>query len=69
VPIAAYATPLHPGQINLQALVGNLDGTKLIQVEKKGNRVDAEKIGFLAARSLRNLGAEEILKEILNINS
>lgn len=69
VPIAAYATLLEPGQINLQALVGNLDGTKLIKVEKKGNRVDAEKIGFLAAQSLRSLGVEEILNEILNINS
>ncbi|TLY48642.1 MAG: hydroxymethylbilane synthase [Gammaproteobacteria bacterium] len=69
VPIAAYATPLDQGQINLQALVGNLDGTKLIQVEKRGNIADAEKIGLLAAQSLRNLGVEEILKEIVNINS
>lgn len=69
VPIAAYATPLDHGQISLQALVGNLDGTKIIKVEKKGNIVDAEKIGLLAAQSLRNLGAEKILKEILNINS
>lgn len=68
VPIAAYATSLDHGQLSLQALVGNLDGTKLIKVEKKGAIGDAEKIGLLAAQSLRNLGAEEILKEILNIN-
>lgn len=68
VPIAAYATSLDHGQLSLQALVGNLDGTKLIKIEKKGAIDDAEKIGFLAAQSLRNLGAEEILKEILNIN-
>lgn len=66
VPIAAYATS-DRGQLSLQALVGNLDGTKLIKVEKKGAFDDAEKIGLLAAQSLRNLGAEEILKEILNI--
>jgi hydroxymethylbilane synthase len=68
VPIAAYATSQDHGQLSLQALVGNLDGTKQIRVEKKGAIADAEKIGFLAALSLRNLGAEEILKEILNIN-
>ncbi len=69
VPIAAYATTLGHGQLSLRALVGNLEGTKLIKVEKQGSIVDAEKIGFLAAQSLRNLGAEEILKEILNMDS
>lgn len=69
VPIAAYATSLGRGQLSLQALVGNLDGTKLIKVEKLGSITDAEKIGLLAAQSLRNLGVEEILKEILSINS
>jgi hydroxymethylbilane synthase len=69
VPIAACATTLGHGQLSLQALVGNLKGTKLIKVEKKGSIDDAEKIGFLAAQSLRNLGVEEILKEILHMNS
>ncbi len=69
VPIAAYATSLSHGQLNLQALVGNLDGTKLIKVEKLGSITDAEKIGLLAAQTLRNLGVEEILKEVLSINS
>ena len=69
VPIAAYATTLGHAQLSLRALVGNLEGTKLIKVEKQGSIVDAEKIGFLAAQSLRNLGAEEILKEILNMDS
>jgi hydroxymethylbilane synthase len=69
VPIAAYATSLGRGQLSLQALVGNLEGTKLIKVEKLGSITDAEKIGLLAAQSLRNLGVEEILKEILSINS
>jgi hydroxymethylbilane synthase len=68
VPIAAYATSLDHGQLSLKTLVGNLDGTKLIKVEKKGAIDDAEKIGLLAAQSLRKLGAEEILKEVLNIN-
>ena len=65
VPIAAYATTLDHGQLSLRALVGNLEGTKLIKVEKQGSIADAEKIGFLAAQSLRDLGVEEILKEIL----
>lgn len=65
VPIAAYATSLSHSQLNLQALVGSLDGTKLIKVEKRGLITDAEKIGLLAAQALRNLGVEEIL----NINS
>lgn len=69
VPIAAYATSLSHGQLSLQALVGNLDGTKLIKVEELGAIADAEKIGLLAAQTLRNLGVEEILKQILNINS
>ncbi|MFZ0219425.1 MAG: hydroxymethylbilane synthase [Candidatus Aquirickettsiella sp.] len=69
VPIAAYATSLGHGQMSLQALVGSVDGTKLIKVEKQGLFADAEKIGFLAAQSLRDLGVEDILKEILNINS
>lgn len=66
VPIAAYATTLGYGQLNLRALVGNLEGTKLIKVEKQGSIADAEKIGFLAAQNLRDLGVEEILKGILN---
>lgn len=69
VPIAAYATPLDHSQIILKALVGKLDGTKLIKVEKQGCIMDAEKIGFLAAQSLRALGVEKILKDILDINS
>jgi hydroxymethylbilane synthase len=66
VPIAAYAISLDHGQINLQALVGKLDGTKLIKVEKQGYIADAEKIGLLAAQSLRDLGVDEILNDILN---
>jgi hydroxymethylbilane synthase len=69
VPIAAYATSLGHDLISLQALVGSLDGTKLIKVEKQGFIADAEKIGFLAARSLRELGVDKILQEILTISS
>lgn len=70
VPIAAYAALSRDQcQISLQALVGKLDGTQLIRVEKQGEITDAEKIGFLAAQSLRDLGAEEILKGILGMHS
>lgn len=69
VPIAAYALSLGQGQISLEALVGKLDGTQLIRVEKQGEITDAEKIGFLAAQSLRDFGAEEILQGILDTHS
>jgi hydroxymethylbilane synthase len=69
VPIAAYALLVDQDQINLQALVGKVDGSKLIKVEKQGCVTDAEKIGRLAAQNLRDLGVDEILKEILDKNS
>jgi hydroxymethylbilane synthase len=69
VPIAAYAAPLGNDQMSLRALVGKPDGTELIKVEKQGSIRDAEKIGFLAAESLRALGVDTILQEILKISA
>lgn len=69
VPIAAYATALDHHQIRLHALVGKPDGTAQVTAEKEGAMSDAEKIGLLAAQSLRDQGVEEILKTILTINA
>lgn len=67
VPLAAYAASLGQDFIRLQAFVGSSDGTTQIKVEKQGPRVEAEKIGFLAAQDLRALGVEEILNKFKRI--
>ena len=63
VPIASFAQ-LENDEITLRALVGSVDGTRIIRSELAGNSHAAEQIGIAAAEDLLSGGAAEILDEL-----
>ena len=63
VPIASFAQ-LENDEITLRALVGSVDGTRIIRSELAGNSHAAEQIGIAAAEDLLSRGAAEILDEL-----
>jgi hydroxymethylbilane synthase len=63
VPIAAHAV-VKDGDLQLQGLVANLNGTKLIHAQAKGLASDAEALGDTVAEELLRQGAREILDTI-----
>ena len=65
VPIASYAM-LDGDTIHLQALVGEPDGSQLVQGDISGHRSDAEKLGETLADDLLSRGAREILEKLFN---
>jgi hydroxymethylbilane synthase len=66
VPIAAHAV-MEDGQLRLQALVANLDGTQIIRARKKGPASDPEALGAAVAEDLLRQGAREVLGSIGDI--
>ena len=64
-PIAAYAT-LDEDKLSMSALVGRLDGTKIIRVSSEGVAAEAKTIGDALGTQLLNKGAAEILAELDN---
>lgn len=65
VPIASFAI-LDGDTLHLQALVGEPDGSKLVQSDISGHRDDAEQLGIKLADELLSLGAKEILEKLYN---
>lgn len=63
VPIACYAI-LQGEQLFMKALVGSLDGQRILRVEGKDQKEHAEQLGIRLAEELLALGADEILKEV-----
>lgn len=63
VPIGAFAT-LSNEQITINALVGEPDGTRIIQRDINGETKQAESLGTQLAEELLNAGAGEILAKI-----
>jgi hydroxymethylbilane synthase len=63
VPIAAHAS-LHGNRLTLAALVGRVDGTKLVRDQLEGPSSDASRIGDDLAQRLLRQGAREILDHI-----
>ncbi|BBL86606.1 porphobilinogen deaminase (chromatophore) [Paulinella micropora] len=63
VPIGVH-TRIENNQLILTGMVASLDGKKMIRDERRGLCTDPEAIGISLAGSLRDQGAEEILKEI-----
>jgi hydroxymethylbilane synthase len=51
-------------ELVLTGMVASLDGVRLIRQEERGPQNDPEAIGIRLARTLRGLGASEILEEI-----
>ncbi len=63
VPIASYAM-LDNNTLHLQALVGEPDGSKIIESDISGNRNEAEQLGAKLAEDLLAQGAKEILDKL-----
>jgi hydroxymethylbilane synthase len=63
VPIAAYAT-LDGDTLTLKGLVGEVDGSIILQSELTGPAIDAEKMGIALADELLDAGAREILEKL-----
>jgi len=65
VPIASYAM-LDGDTLHLQALVGEPDGSKIIQSDISGHRSEGERLGAELGDELLSLGAKEILDKLYN---
>jgi len=65
VPIACYAM-LDGDTLHLQALVGEPDGSLIVQGDISGHRSDGEQLGKELADDLLSRGAKEILEKLYN---
>ena len=65
VPIASYAM-LDGDTLHLQALVGEPDGSKIVQGDISGHRSDGVQLGIKLADDLLSRGAKEILEKLYN---
>jgi hydroxymethylbilane synthase len=63
VPIAAYGR-LYGGDLILKGLVAELDGTRVVRDEVRGERDSPEDIGVALAGKLLSAGADQILERI-----
>jgi hydroxymethylbilane synthase len=63
VPIASYAI-LDGDTLHLQALVGEPDGSKIVEGDISGHRSEAEQLGIQLADDLLARGAKEILEKL-----
>ena len=63
VPIASYAM-LDGDTLHLQALVGEPDGSKIIQGDVSGHRSEAEQLGIRLADDLLSRGAKDIREKL-----
>ena len=64
VPIAAHAR-IDGDLLSMSALVGSLDGTRIVRGERRGPRADAVAIGRALADELLGRGADTILAGVL----
>ena len=63
VPIGGFAT-LNGEELELNALVGSLDGSTIISASGKAHQRDAEQLGIRIAEQLLAQGADKILAEV-----
>jgi len=63
VPMAAFCR-FHDGQLHLEGMVAELDGSKVIRDNITGEKSGARDLGISLARRLLASGADEILKRI-----
>ena len=63
VPIGGFAT-LNGEELELNALVGSLDGSTIIRASGKAHQPDAEQLGIRIAEQLLAQGADKILAEV-----
>ncbi|MCW8880181.1 MAG: hydroxymethylbilane synthase [Kangiellaceae bacterium] len=63
VPIGAFAK-IHGKEVHIEALVGALDGSEIIQKQISGPKENAEQLGIEIAEQLLSAGADKILEEV-----
>ena len=63
VPIGGFAT-LNGEELELNALVGSLDGSTIIRASGKAHQRDAEQLGIRIAEQLLAQGADKMLAEV-----
>ena len=63
VPIGGFAT-LNGEELELNALVGSLDGSTIIRASGKAHQREAEQLGIRIAEQLLSQGADKILAEV-----
>lgn len=64
VPIGAYAT-VNGREITMRGLVASLDGKTIYKLDKTGPVFEAAKLGREIGNELLKMGADEILKDVL----
>jgi hydroxymethylbilane synthase len=68
IPIGACGQ-VQGNELRLDAVIGSLDGKRMVKGNRSGNHADAERIGIELAEELLKRGGKEILDEIRNITS
>jgi len=63
-PIAAHGI-ISGSELKISGMVGSLDGKRIIRDSIKGDRKEAERLGWELGENLFKMGADKILKEIL----
>jgi len=63
IPIGAYGQ-IKGNKLQLEAVIGSLDGKRVVRGNLTGNNTEAEQIGIELAEDLLNRGGKEILDEI-----
>ena len=63
VPLAAFCRTEN-GQLRLEGMVAELDGSKVLRDQMKGEENESEEMGIALARRLLAAGADEILERI-----
>lgn len=64
VPLAAYAQ-VSGGELGLQALVAEPDGSRILRAQGSGPVLDAERLGHEVAQDLLSQGADRILARLI----
>jgi hydroxymethylbilane synthase len=66
IPIGVYGQ-IRGNDLHLDAVIGSLDGKRIVKGNRTGGHADAEQIGIELAEELLNRGGKEILNEIRHI--
>jgi hydroxymethylbilane synthase len=68
IPIGAYGR-VQGNELRLDAVIGSLDGKRMVKGSRRGSHADAERIGIELAEELLKRGGKEILDEIRHTTS
>jgi hydroxymethylbilane synthase len=68
IPVGAYGQ-VQGNELRLDAVIGSLDGKRIVKESRIGSHADAERIGIELAEDLLKRGGKEILDEIRHTTS